>query len=275
MGPRPAPFSVISTHELWTDPHVSEQMLRCHLDPTNDLASRRPEAIDAAVAWTTSAFALGPGSSVLDLGCGPGLYTHRWAAAGIDVTGVDFSARSIAHARRAAEQDGLSIRYVEADYIEWRPDRTFDLVTMIWCDFSALGPAQRSVLLTSVAGSLAPDGAFLFDVIAPPYLASREDREVRAEYPDGGFWAPGPHTEILETLVYPDERLCLDRHTIIEPTGTRTIWNWFQAYDPASLAEVLEPAGLAIEAVLGDVTGLTYDPASPTLAVVARRQATG
>jgi SAM-dependent methyltransferase len=270
MGPRPAPFSVISTRELWTDPHVSEQMLRCHLDPTNDLASRRADSIDAAVAWTTSAFSLGSGASVLDLGCGPGLYTHRWAAGGADVTGVDFSARSIAHARHAAERDGLRIRYIEADYLDWQPDRTFDLVTMIWCDLSALGPAQRSVLLASVANALAPGGAFLFDAIALPYLATRQDREVRDEHPDGGFWAPGPHTEILETVLYPDERLCLDRHTVVEPGRTRTIWNWFQAYDPASLAEVLEPAGFTVETVLGDVMGGAYDPASTTFAVVAR-----
>jgi cyclopropane fatty-acyl-phospholipid synthase-like methyltransferase len=245
-------------------------MLRCHLDPTNDLASRRPESIEAAVAWTTTTFALGPGASVLDLGCGPGLYAHRWAAAGADVTGVDFSARSIAHARRAAERDGLRIRYLEADYLEWQPDRAFDLVTMIWCDFSVLGPAQRDVLLASVARALAPGGAFLFDVIAVPYLASREDTMVRTEVPDGGFWAPGPHTEILETVRYPDERLILDRHTIVEPDRTRTIWNWFQAYDPTSLAEALAPAGLAVATVLGDVMGGPYDPSSTTFAVVAR-----
>lgn len=270
LGPRPEPFSVVSTRELWTDPHVSEQMLRCHLDPTNDLASRRPAFIDAVVAWTASEFALGPGRSVLDLGCGPGLYARRWAAAGVDVTGVDFSARSIDHARDAAECDGLAIRYIEADYLDWEADTAFDLVTMIWCDFCALAPARRSVLLASVARWLAPGGAFLFDVIALPYLASREDRIVRSEHPDGGFWAAGPHEELLETFLYPDERLCLDRHTIVEPERARTIWNWFQAYDPDSLAAVLERAGFTVDALLGDVAGRPYDPASTEFAVVAR-----
>ena len=270
MSRRPVPFSVITTRELWTDPHVSAQMLRCHLDPTNDLASRRPALIDASVAWTTSAFSLGPGRSVLDLGCGPGLYTHRWAATGADVTGVDVSARSLAYARRAAQRDGLRVRYVEADYLAWQPERTFDLVTLIWCDFSALGPTQRSLLLGSVAQWLAPGGAFLFDVIAPPYLAARQERTVRTDHPDGGFWAAGPYTEHLETLVYPDERLVLDRSTIVEPERTRTFWNWFQAYDPGSLAEILSGAGLTVDAVLGDVAGGPYRASSSEFAVVAR-----
>jgi SAM-dependent methyltransferase len=266
----PVPFSVITTRELWTDPWVSEQMLRYHLDPTNDLASRRPAVIDATVDWTTSEFSLGPGSSVLDLGCGPGLYTHRWGAGGADVTGVDFSAGSIAYARRAAERDGLRVRYVEADYLDWQAERTFNMVSLIWCDFSALGPAQRAVLLASVASWLAPGGAFLFDVIAPPYVAARQERSVRTDHPDGGFWAAGPYEELLETMIDPDERLVLDRYTVVEPERTRTFWNWFQAYDPSSLDEVLSGAGLRVDAVLGDTTGRSYDPASTEFAVVAR-----
>jgi len=267
----PEPFSVITTHLLWTDAHVSEQMLRYHLDHSVDVASRRPEAIDAAVAWTTSAFSLGRGASFLDLGCGPGLYTSRWAPTGADVTGVDFSARSIAYARETAERDGLRIRYVEADYLAWQPDRTFDLVTMIWCDFSALDPAQRSVLLESVSAWLAPNGAFLFDVHALPYLASRHDGTRTVEHPTGGFWSAAPHSEIVDTLTYPEERVALDRYTIIEPERTWTVWNWLQAYDPASISETLQHAGLTVDAVLGDVAGRPYDPTTPEFAVVARR----
>ncbi|MHB8891740.1 MAG: SAM-dependent methyltransferase [Candidatus Limnocylindrales bacterium] len=245
-------------------------MLRYHLDPTVDISSRRPEAIDAAVAWTTSSFSLGRGASVLDLGCGPGLYTSRWAATGADVTGVDFSARSIAYARQVAERGGLRIHYVEADYLDWQADRTFDLVTMIMCDFSALGPAQRADLLESVATWLAPNGAFLFDVHALPYLASRQVGEQSIEHPDGGFWTAGPHTEIVETLIYPVEQISLDRYTIIEPERSRTVWNWLQAYAPASLSETLRRAGFTVDAVLGDVTGRPYDPTADEFAVVAR-----
>lgn len=269
--PVPEPFSMTTTRLLWTDPHISEQMLRYHLDPTVDAASRCTEAIDAAVAWTTSEFSLDRGASVLDLGCGPGLYTTRWAAAGADVTGVDFSPRSIAHARQVAAREGHRVRYIEADYLDWQPHRTFDLVTMIWCDFCVLGPARRSVLLESIGTWLAPDGAFLFDVHGLPYLASRQPGTRTAEYPAGGFWSAGPHSEVVETLTYPDERVCLDRYTIIQPDRTWTVWNWVQAYDPTSLSETLRQAGLTIDALLGDVAGRPYDPTAPEFAVVARR----
>jgi SAM-dependent methyltransferase len=260
----------MTTDVLWTDPHVSEQMLRYHLDPTVDVSSRRPETIDATVAWTTDTFALAPGLSVLDLGCGPGLYTSRWAATGAEVAGVDFSPRSIAYAREAADRAGLHVRYTVADYLTWQPGRTFDLITMIMCDFSALSPVQRTGLLGSVASWLAPGGAFLFDVHALPFLASRQEGKHRDEHPIGGFWSAGPYSETIETLLYPAERVSLDRYLIEEPERTWTVWNWLQTYDPASLAETLEHAGLRVDTVMGDVAGRPYDPTAHEFAVVAR-----
>ncbi len=81
-------------------------MLATHLDPTIDLASRRPETIDRTVAWIVETLGLEPGDSVLDLGCGPGLYTQRFAQRGQRVSGVDYSRRSIEYAGQQAEEKG-------------------------------------------------------------------------------------------------------------------------------------------------------------------------
>src|SRR5690606_4761567 len=97
---RPEPFSRYTTRRLWTDPHVAQQMLAAHLDPAHDLASRRPAIIDGFVSWLDRRIGLA-GRRVLDLGCGPGLYCERMALRGARVTGLDFSARSLAHARRS------------------------------------------------------------------------------------------------------------------------------------------------------------------------------
>ena len=36
---------------LWTDPHVSNQMLAFHLDPDADAASRDVKTVDRTVTW--------------------------------------------------------------------------------------------------------------------------------------------------------------------------------------------------------------------------------
>lgn len=87
---------------FWDDPHISTQMLKAHLNPDNDLASRRPETIQKVVDWLIASLDLQAGDSVLDLGCGPGLYAARLAERGLRVTGVDYSRRSIDHANTYA-----------------------------------------------------------------------------------------------------------------------------------------------------------------------------
>ncbi len=61
---------------------------------------------------------LGPGSRVLDLGCGPGLYAVRLARRGVRVLGVDASARSLAHARLTVDEVRPEVESVGFDVVE-------------------------------------------------------------------------------------------------------------------------------------------------------------
>lgn len=51
---------------------------------------------------------LGPGSQVLDVGCGPGRHALELARRGVTVLGVDVSDTFVDVARRAADQEGLT-----------------------------------------------------------------------------------------------------------------------------------------------------------------------
>ena len=100
---RPEPFSVYTVDSLWTDPHRAGQMLACHLDQTNELASRPADRIAAIVDWLDRKLGFA-GKAVTDLGCGPGLYAEAITRRGGKVTGLDFSINSLAHALRHAEE---------------------------------------------------------------------------------------------------------------------------------------------------------------------------
>lgn len=271
INERPAVFAHVTVADLWTDPHLSEQMLRFHLDGTVAVSSGTTEWIDAATTWMAREFRLGGNSRVLDLGCGPGLYAIRLARTGARVTGVDFSARSIAYAREAAEKASLPIDYLHHDYLAYEPAGQFDLVTMIMRDYCAMAPGQRLGLLRTIAGALAPGGAFVFDVDSTVALANMTEEASYSYAPRGGFWSAEAFFEFHSRFVYPDERVALDKFVIVEADRTRTLFNWIQCFDPTTLAAELGEAGLRIDATLGNVTGAPFDPASPEFAVVVRR----
>ncbi len=136
ISQRPEPFSRYTAKELWTRPHLSQQMLSFHLYQETDLASRRFELTDRVVNWINSQLNLS-GKSLCDLGCGAGLYTNRFAAMNADVTGVDFSKYTLDYARNQAKQP---IRYIQADYLLDDLPTSFDVITLIYTDLCVLSP---------------------------------------------------------------------------------------------------------------------------------------
>lgn len=271
LAQRPEPFEFYTTDSLWTDEHISAKMLEYHLDENVDLASRNHAFIDSSAAWITEHFGLEHGKAVCDFGCGPGLYTRKFAETGAEVTGVDFSIRSINYAQEAATGAGLKIDYVHSNYLDYGTDRKFDLITMIFCDLCALSPAQRKILLDKYRALLKDDGAILLDVITSKHFESAEENLSLETYPEGGFWSAGPHYVLTRTFKYPDEKLILGKHGIIEQDRTREIYNWLQCFTRKSLEAEFRKSGLEITEFLADVGGSPLAEESTQMAVVARR----
>ena len=140
INERPKPFQYYTAAELWTDEHTSKKMLDYHLNEEIDVSSRNARFINRSVSWIIEKFNLNNKSNVLDFGCGPGLYTSRFAERGINVTGVDFSKRSIKYAAQIASSKNLKVNYINKNYLEYETQDRFDLITMIMCDFCALSP---------------------------------------------------------------------------------------------------------------------------------------
>lgn len=267
---KPEPFSRYTTDALWTDPHIGRQMLDYHLHPDIDAASRRTETIDATVGWFDRQFGLS-GKRVLDLGCGPGLYATRMAALGADVTGLDFSPTSIAHAK-AHTPPGTSLRYMQADYLNPPLPGPADLVTLIYCDFCALSPGRRRTLLDNIAATLAPGGHFVFDVFSPGQLhAMAEGTEFGHRYM-GGFWSTADYFAFKQTALYPAQQVSLERYLIVEETRSFEIFNWMQYYTPESIATELAEAGFAAHAFNEIGSGLAWKGEATPFFVTATRQ---
>jgi SAM-dependent methyltransferase len=271
MNRRPKPFEFYTTKDLWTDEYTSQKMLAFHLDETCDMSSRNGAFIDASAAWIASRFRIGPRTDIADFGCGPGLYTTRLARKGARVTGIDFSPRSIAYARETAAKEGLDIRYINENYLDFETESRFDLIVMIMCDFCALGPDRRRTMLSKFRKLLKPSGAVLLDAYSLAAFGERKEAAVFERNLLDGFWSPEPYYGFLHTFRYDDVRVVLDRYTIFEPSRTHTVYNWLQYFAPEDLEREFAACGLTVTERYADVAGTLYDPQANEFAVVARR----
>ncbi len=266
---RPLPFEFSTAKDLWTDDHISKKMLSFHLDETLDAASRNAAFIERSIEWIASRFGVSDGFSVLDFGCGPGLYTTPLAKRGARVTGVDFSKRSLRYAASVAERDGLSIDYVHRDYLEFETDEKCDLILMIMCDFCALSPAQRRAMLRKFAGMLTPNGHVLLDVYSLATYARREEAASYERNQMNGFWSAEEYYGFLNVFKYENEQVILDKYTIVEAERIRTIYNWLQCFTPETLGAEFARNCLKVVELYSDVAGTPFDPLSEEFAVVA------
>jgi cyclopropane fatty-acyl-phospholipid synthase-like methyltransferase len=272
INSRPEPFEFYTASDLWTDEHTSKQMLTYHLNEDVDLSSRNTKFIDRSVEWLVSRFEVGHGTKIADFGCGPGLYATRLAQRKADVTGIDFSKRSIQYAQDVASRQGLAINYTHQNYLEFDTDERFHLILMIMCDFCALAPTQRKKILRKFHSLLEVGGSILLDVYSLTAFGQREeDARYEINLLDG-FWSPDKYYGFLNTFKYEKDKVVLDKYTIIEAARTRTVYNWLQYFSPETLEKEFAEAGFLVEAVYSDVAGSPFEAETLELAVVARKR---
>ena len=127
-----------------------------------------------------------PRGSVLELACGPGVWTGRLLRYAADVTAVDASPEMLAIA--ATRVCPERVRFIRADLFTWRPDRRYDVVFFgFWLSHV---PAERFEPFWSlVADCLTPQGRVFFadDAYRTPdeLVAGPSSSTIRRKIPDG------------------------------------------------------------------------------------------
>ncbi len=269
---KPEPFEFYTAEELWTDPYVSKKMLEYHLNETVDAASRNKEFIDRSSNWIIGKFNISKDTSVIDYGCGPGLYTLRFAKTGATVTGVDFSKNSLSYAEKKAKENQLKINYIHHNYLNYDSDLKYDLITMIMCDFTVLSPIQRSILLQKFYNQLNPDGSILLDVYSLDYFREKQEQAVYEYNQMNNFWSGDDYYCFLNTYKYEKEKLLLDKYTIFTETDKKQIYNWSQCFDPEMINKEFDKNGLRIKEFYADVSGQAYRDETDEFAIVAQKK---
>ena len=271
INSRPSPFQFYTAEELWTNKHTSKKMLEYHLNEKVNIASRNKNFIERSVEWIFSHFGLDNKTEIADFGCGPGLYTNRLAERGAIVNGIDFSENSLNYAKQAATEKGLDVNYVLSNYLNYETTSRFDLITMIMCDFSALSPKQRKKLLSKFRLLLKRGGSVLLDVYSLVHFNRIKESASYELNQLNGFWSPDDYYCFVNTFKYAEEKVILDKYTIIEETRKHVVYNWQQCYSQDSLKNEFEKNGLEVEALYSDVAGKAFTPKSAEIAIIAKK----
>jgi SAM-dependent methyltransferase len=214
------------------------------------------------VALLVDALGLVAGDRVLDVGCGPGRHAHALGRRGIEVVGVDISARFIEVARRT-DTPGVTFERVDARSLPYVGE--FDAVISL-CQGAfglagggpASGPARATAPAESGSVPLDPDGTVL-------------DAMVRALRP-GGRLAVSAFSAYFQIRFLEDTDsfdaaagVNHERTELRSPDGAVATHDlWTSCFTPRELRLLARLAGLAVDE-LWSVTPGAYRRDPPDL----------
>ena len=257
----------------WDEPAFSERMLAEHLSQAHDAASRRFEKIDQHVRWIHDGLLGGRPTRILDLGCGPGLYTSRLARLGHECVGIDFAPASIAYATEHARGEGLRCTYQQADIREAEYGTGFGLVMLIFGEICAFRRADAERILAKAHAALDVGGLILLEPHTYEAVRKMGGRAASWQMRKKGLFSDRPHLYLAESFWDEASRTSTTRCYIVdaetaEVTGhTATT----QAYPNEQYRGWLLERGFEDVRYFASLTGAADETQADYLAVVARK----
>lgn len=247
LARRPAPGEMTGLDTLpWHEPGFSRRLLAERLSQAHDGAGRRAETIDRQVERLAALLPTG-GGRVLDIDCGPGLYSHRLAQRGHACIGLDPSPAAIDYAAARAAAERLGIDYRCADPRAGLPDGGFDLVLILFGALNAFARADAGRILTAAIDRLAPGGAVMLE------LASRDAVREKGEKRPGwralaaGLFSEAPHLLLEESRWNAATLSAATLYWVVAADGrVHGYGEALQAYDDDGRAALFAAAGAEV-----------------------------
>ena len=255
---------------FWNDEHISKQMLKAHLDPEFEGASRKLKFIQESVIWIKESVSPVKYPLLLDIGCGPGIYAEKFSKEGYQVTGIDYSKRSIDYAQQSASKQNLDITYLYENYLDMDLKKVFDFATMIYCDYGALSTSDRKTIMQKVYNHLKSGGKFLLDVFSMEKYKNFQENQIWEICPSGGFWSNDDYIALNKNYKYSDT-VTLEHISIISKNEITAYYLWNTYFTIKTLTAEAMEAGFKVSGLYSDVAGNNYQKNSATIAILLEK----
>jgi len=254
----------------WNDPAFSQRMLKEHLSQKHDAASRRKSIIKKQISWIHDYVLAKTTSNILDLGCGPGLYSAELARLGHACSGIDFSPASIDYAVKNSPE---TCNYTLGDVRTTRFGRGYDLAMFIFGEFNVFTPADARQILKKACAALRPGGKLLLEIHTVDTVEQMGNQPSTWYSAESGLFSEKPHLCLMETFWDEAQTIATERFFIID-AETAEVTRYAAstiAYDEAQVTSMLREAGFSGVEFQPSLTGKAADGADEFYVVIAQR----
>ena len=228
----------------WNDPEFSRRMLKEHLSQRHDAASRRTRTIKKHVDWIHTRVLDENPSRILDLGCGPGLYTARLSGLGHACHGIDFGPASIDYAIKHAPEN---CSYTLGDIRTTDFGSGYDLVMLINGEFNVFKPEDARLILKKACAALNPGGVLVLEVSIFDAVYETGNQPATWYSAENELFADEPHLCLMESFWDDEASVAIERYYIVDAASGEVTRHSAssQAYTEDGFREILSEAGFS------------------------------
>lgn len=248
--------------------YIARNVINVHLNPNIDSGTRKHKTVCKSVEWIRS-FAP-DNASILDVGCGPGIYAKMFSQYGYNIVGIDISKYSIEYAKIHFQNDHNFINYVCADILSCQLNQKFDIILVLYALYSFFNRDHRLQLLEKLYNALNKGGKLVIEVFDHNHYRDRLESSDWKYIQKDGFWKEEPYLELNAFYRYKKANVVLIQAVAIDKNIS--IWNeWIKTFDIISLRKEFEEIGINHVQFYSDVTGTAYYDQSEIICAVITR----
>lgn len=270
MAQNPQPFEKGST-DIWLDPERSELVLKTYFDEKIPGGSKNERFINQTVNHITTIAPKENYPYILDLACGPGLYSYKLARLGYRVTGIDYNKNALNYARNKAEKANLEINYVEDNITNMKVVQGYDICLLLYHVYGSFSFDDRISILRNIHNSLNKGGYVLLDVLSNKSYEEYENSQIWYLSNKSNIFSDKKHITLASTLKYPN-KVSLARNLIVFEDNQSITYNyWNQHFNLEDLEEEVKNEGFSVEKLYGDFNGVEYTENGDQFAVLLKK----
>jgi SAM-dependent methyltransferase len=205
------------------------------------------------------------GDSVLDLCCGPGRHTVPFSKEGFKVTAVDRSSFLLGKATAYAEQERVSVTWVQEDMRRFVDAAKFNLALSLFTSFGFFDDMEENErVLRNIQSSLLPNGTLVMEMMGKERLARIFEATSSQELPNGDLM-------FERRFVRGDWERIENQWIVISGGETQVFHFGLWIFSARELKNLLRQAGFNNVAIHADFDGTPYGLDANRLIAVARK----
>ncbi len=254
----------------WDDPAFSHRILQEHLTQEHDAASRRKTKIKKQVDWIHNAVLGAQPTSILDLGCGPGLYAAPFTKLGYTYTGIDFSPACIDYAIEKAPT-GAAYRLGDIRAAEYGSG--YGLALYIFGALNIVKTADAQSILRKIHAALTPGGKIVLEASTLDAVDQIGNQPSMWYSAEAGLFCDVPHLCLMENFWDEETNTATERFYIVESASGQVTHHAASTvgYEEEQLAEMLEQAGFDEICFYPSLTGREEAESQEMIVITAQK----